>query len=222
MSTSAVVQADGRSTVRALLAVDPADVARRHQSRQFVLPSISEERTAALEREAHERGFAQGEQIGMEAAQGRAELMLSRLAATIDEIAGLRLSFLHRAERDVANLAVAIAEHVLQREVSANPELLVEMARAAIVKLSATATVTIRMHPNDLVAVSSAHGAAAEEGPIRFVADPRVGAGGCLVETPAGFIDAGIAAQIREVLRAFHGDENQGRQGGDHGAGTRI
>jgi flagellar biosynthesis/type III secretory pathway protein FliH len=77
------------------------------------------------------------------------------------------------------------------------------------------------MHPDDLVAVSSAHGAASEEGPIRFVADPRVGSGGCLVETPSGFIDAGITAQIREVLRTFHGDENQGRHGGDHGAGTR-
>jgi flagellar biosynthesis/type III secretory pathway protein FliH len=221
MSTSAAVLDEGRSVVRALLAVDPVEVARRAQSRQFVLPSISTERTATLEREAHERGFAQGEQAGLEAAQVRAELMLSRLVATIDEIAGLRLTFLRRAERDVANLAVAIAEHVLQREVSADPELLVEMARAAVVKLSATATVTIRMHPDDLVAVSSAHGAASDEGPIRFVADPRVGPGGCLVETPSGFIDAGITAQIREVLRAFHGDENPGRHGGDHGAGAR-
>jgi flagellar assembly protein FliH len=221
MSTSAVVQEDGRSVVRALLAVDPIELAGRHQSRQFVLPSITTERTAALEREAHERGFAHGEQAGLDAAQERADLMLSRLAATIDEIAGLRLSFLRRAERDVANLAVAIAEHVLQRAVSADPGLLVEMASAAIVKLDATAAVTIRMHPDDLLAVSSARGAASDEGPIRFVADPRVGSGGCQVETPSGFIDTGIAAQIREVLRAFHGDETQGRHGGDHGAGTR-
>jgi len=75
---------------------------------------------------------------------------------------------------------------------------------------------------DDLDAVSSARGAAPDDGPIRFVGDPRVGSGGCQVETPSGFIDAGIAAQIREVLRAFHGDETQGRHGGDHGAGTRV
>lgn len=196
---------DDRSVVRALLPIDPVDLERRQHSKPFLLPSVSAERVAFVEREAYERGFAQGEDAGREAAQVRSEAMLARLRATVDEIAGLRVAMLKQSERDVVQLSLGIAEHILHRAVRAEPALLLEMARAAIRKLGEAPVVSILMHPDDLAA--AAPGIATLDGPIRIAPDNHIASGGCLVQSSFGTIDASIAAQIREVLRALLGDD---------------
>jgi flagellar assembly protein FliH len=196
---------DDRSVVRALLEIDPADLERRHQSRPFQLPSVSAERVAFVEREAYELGFAQGEDAGREVAQVRSEAMLARLRSTVDEIAGLRVAMLKQSERDVVRLSLEIAEHILHRAVRAEPALLLEMARAAIRKLGEAPVVSILMHPDDLAA--AAPGVETLDGPIRIAPDKHIPSGGCLVQSSFGTIDAGVTAQIREVLRTLLGDD---------------
>jgi flagellar biosynthesis/type III secretory pathway protein FliH len=196
---------DDPSVVRALLPVDSIDLAHRNHSRPFLLPSVSAERVAFVEREAYERGFAQGEDAGREAARVRSEVMLARLRSTVDEIAGLRVALLKQSERDVVQLSLGIAEHILHHAVRAEPGLLLEMARAAIRKLGEAPIVSILMHPDDFAA--AAPGVGTLDGPISIAPDNHMPSGGCLVKSSFGTIDASVAAQIREVLRALLGDD---------------
>jgi flagellar assembly protein FliH len=169
------------------------------------LPSPSAERIAAIEREAFDRGYADGERAGEAAAAVRADAALARLTGTIEDIAALRGSIMRRSERDMVRLAVAMAERVLRREVDLDRELLVIMARTAIERLGSQTSATIHLNPidHDVVLSKRQHdfGSAVE-----LIADPSVARGACQVRSAFGTIDAGIEAQIGELSRALLGD----------------
>jgi flagellar assembly protein FliH len=171
------------------------------------LPSPAAERLLAAEREAFAKGYAEGERAGERAAVARTDAVMKRLTATIDEIASLRQGLMHRAERDLVRLAVAMAERIVRREIDLDRELLVVMARVAIDRLGETAVASVHLHPADYQAATN--GQPLPAGSVQVVADPAVPRGGCVVRSSFGTIDAGIDSQVRELSRALLGDDGQ-------------
>jgi flagellar assembly protein FliH len=163
-------------------------------------------RLAALERDAFSKGFAQGERAGGEAAAQRAEAMLRRLTETLEELATLRQQMIHETERQMVQLALAIARRVVHREVSIDQDLLVAMARVALERLGESAQVTVRLSPEDFDATSAVRAAQWTGTHVTVVADARVGRGGCRVESEFGAMDAGVDGQIHEIARALLGE----------------
>lgn len=183
------------------------------------LPSPSAERIEAIEREAFDRGYADGERAGEAAAAVRADAALARLTGTIEDIAAMRTGIMRRSERDMVHLAVTMAERVLRREVDLDRELLVVMARIAIDRLGEQCAATIHLNPIDFDVV---HARRTHElgKSIELVSDPTVPRGGCLVRSSFGTIDTGIESQIRELSRALLGDEADNVREGTDGAPT--
>lgn len=163
-------------------------------------------RLAALERDAFSRGFAQGERAGGEAAAQRGEAMLRRLTETLEELTTLREQMIHQTERQMVQLALAIARRIVHREVSIDQDLLVAMARVALDRLGESAQVTVRLSPEDFDATSAVRSAQWIGTHVTVVADARVGRGGCRVESEFGAMDAGVEGQIHEIARALLGD----------------
>jgi flagellar assembly protein FliH len=172
------------------------------------LPSPSAERLHALEREAFEKGYAEGRHAGEHAAAQQAEPVMQRLVATIDEIASLRTGVMRRSERELIRLALAMAERIVRREIDIDKALLSVMARVAIDRLGEHAVATIHLHPSDCeVALSQRD--PSQPGPIEIVADVNVPRGGCLVRSAFGSVDMGIDSQMRELARALLGDDDE-------------
>ncbi len=155
---------------------------------------------AELEREAFTKGYAQGERAGAEASARRGEATLRRLAQTIEELAGLRGDLVQKTERQVVELALAIARRILHREVTLDRELLVAMARVAIERLGEHTSATIRLNPDDYASIGSVN---CDSGIVRVVADPLVASGGCLVQSDFGLIDVSLDAQLGEMAAAL-------------------
>ena len=148
------------------------------------------------------KGYAQGERAGAEAAAKRGDATLRRLAQTVEELAGLRTELIHKTERQVVELALAIAGRVLRREVSLDRELLITMARIALERLGENTSATIRLNPDDYAFIG-AKTQVGDSSLVRVVADPLVNSGGCLVQSDFGLIDAGIDAQLGEMAAAL-------------------
>lgn len=165
-----------------------------------------EARLAALERDAFSKGFAQGERAGSEAAAQRGEAMLRRLTETLEELTTLREQMIHQTERQMVQLALAIARRIVHREVSIDQDLLIAMARVALDRLGESAHVTVRLSPQDYEATSAVRSAQWDGTHVTVVADARVGRGGCRVESEFGAMDAGVDAQIHELARALLGE----------------
>lgn len=168
---------------------------------------------AALERDAFTKGYAQGERAGLEAGGKRAEAMLRRLAQTLDEVTGLRDTMVRQTERELVQLAVAIARRILQRELAVDPELTAALAHIALERLGGAGPATVRLHPDDHAIVTAGQSLAGRQ--VDVIADPAVSRGGCIVESEFGFIDASVDAQVDEIARNVMGDPVQavGRRG---------
>jgi len=164
-------------------------------------------RLAALEREAFAKGYEQGERSGAEAAAQRGEAILRRLTQTVEELTTLRAKMIHQTERQMVQLALAIARRVVQREVSLDQDLLIAMARVALDRLGDSAQVTIRLHPEEYEATGGARVAQLTSANVTVVPDARVQRGGCRVESTVGALDAGIDAQLQEIAYALLGAE---------------
>lgn len=158
------------------------------------------------EREAFARGFAQGEAAAAAAANQRGEAMLRQLAQTLDDLVRVRAEMIRHTERQMVQLALALARRIVHREVSLDHDLLIAMARVALDRLGEGARVTVRLHPEDYEATSAAQVSLGRAG-VSVMADPSVGRCGCRVESDLGTLDAGVDAQIQELGRALLGEE---------------
>jgi flagellar assembly protein FliH len=162
---------------------------------------------ATVERDAFAKGYEQGERSGAEAAGKRGEAMLRRLSETLTELDTLRATMIRQTELQIVELALAVARRVVHREISLDKNLLVAIARVALDRLGESASVTVRLHPEEYEATGAARVAEQAGSGVTFVSDPRVPRGGCRVESDMGMVEAGVDAQIQEIARALLGEE---------------
>ncbi|MGE3707701.1 MAG: FliH/SctL family protein, partial [Vicinamibacterales bacterium] len=169
-------------------------------------PAPGPDSLAALgEREAFAQGYAQGERAGLEMATRQLAALRERLGRTLDELASLREDLTYRTERQVVDLALAVAARILHREVSLDRELLLVMARIAIDRLGDVTTATVRLHPEDEAAARGGRDGW-PGGSVSIVADPSIRPGACLIQTSQGVLEVGVDAQLKELATALLGD----------------
>lgn len=164
-------------------------------------------RAEAIERDAFAKGYAHGERAGQAAMAERADAVMAELARTVQAISAERASLLRRTERDVVRLALAMTARIVHREIGADPELLLAMARVAIDRLGEHVTASVHLHPDDHRGLTAALAARPSGDPPVFalVADPQVARGGCLVTSDYGVVDLAVDAQVAELSRALIG-----------------
>ncbi len=120
-------------------------------------------------------------------------------AEALSEIRALRHS---RVERDLVELAGAIAERVLGRELTIDPSLLAALARDGILALADRENVTVRFSsdtPDE--AKSKLIDAVTTRAPgCKVVFDRELVAGSCVVESAQGFVDESVTTRLDVVM----------------------
>lgn len=165
-------------------------------------------------------GWAEGHQEGTAAARAEHAAAVAgetariadttrRCAALLDALAGAVSSWqaaaaaLTRADvTDTVEAALRIAEAVLGHELAhtADPA---AAAVARALALLPPGEAELRIDPADLPLL----GPPATDRPLRIVADPAVGPGGCVASTAATTVDARVGAALSRVAAALCGDE---------------
>lgn len=154
------------------------------------------------------QGFAEGERAGMEMARRQLQGLTDRLRQTLDQLSTLRDDLTRRTEREMVELALAIAGRILHREVTLDRELLLVMARLALDRLTDVSTATIRLHPDDEAAARAGRDGW-PGGSVTIVPDAAVRPGACVLQTAAGQMELGIDAQLKEMAAALLGEVPQ-------------
>lgn len=174
-------------------------------------------RLATLEREAFATAYAQGEKAGVEAGTTRADAMLRRLSDTLRELEELRRSMIRQTEHQIVQLAIEMARRIVRREVQTDNDLLCAMARVALDRLGDASPATIRLNPEDYHTIVARHGGTWAGTNVNVVADPSVGRGGCMVESPFGFVDASVEAQFHVLEQALLAEDGAPATVAHHG-----
>lgn len=185
---------DGSDLLEAPVAEDEAEA---------VPPEMDEAARQALVQQAcddaYAEGFAQGQaQAALEwqrrmdeyiANQGReaAQRLQDLMGALDSSLTGMQQDMAHQ----VLALACDIARQVVRQEISVNPNALQPVVREALKMLVTEGRpAVVRLNPDDMDAVAPALDEDAGAPGVRWLADPAVAPGGCLVESAGAVIDA--------------------------------
>lgn len=157
----------------------------------------------AIQREAYEAGFAEGERAGLKLTEQKTEQILQTFNGLIAAVQQDRAALAEQHEYDLIKIAFLIATRVVHDAIMMEPERVRRVVRAALGKLPERQAVTLRLNPADrgLVEQQLATLAGAPDR-VTIEADQTVGRGGCHVLSDEGDIDATIETQLR-MLRAL-------------------
>jgi flagellar assembly protein FliH len=156
--------------------------------------------------EAYTLGFEEGRQEG-EAGEGAR--LRTAVEAAEDSLDALRLGesrWRGGIEENICALAVAVAKQVLGRELRSNLDAVVDLVRRAVAEFPIDQPIRIRVAPHDLALISatSVGDAALSIAPgrdARWLADPLVSPGGCVVEGRDRIVDGRVDSALERIYR---------------------
>jgi flagellar assembly protein FliH len=168
---------------------------RPHEEQLEAAEAEREAELAAARAAGHEEGLA----------TGRAEVSgaARALAVAASELHEARALAAEEVEPLAVDLALQIATKVLGGAFEADPELVLELIRGALRRISEPLPATLLVNPDDLELVRDSlselnveHG-----GELTARGERRVERGGCIVRTAAGEVDAQVSVQLERVAK---------------------
>jgi flagellar assembly protein FliH len=165
------------------------------------------DRAFLIEREAYEKGFAQGERDGLELGEKRLESVLDTFHEILEETGRLRRDLYQKCEGEMVQLVFALTRKILRHDLPLPEGWVKETVKAAFQYVLEPRKVILHLSPKDYQYFLSHPGdflfsrEGKEEDKAQVVADPSITRGGCFLETPLGDIDATLENQI-EALTA--------------------
>ncbi len=166
-------------------------------------PAPDPEDRERIEREAYQRGFAEGKTLGKEQATAEVQPVLERLSRCLSEVSALRPRMRRDAEKDLVGLSIAIARRVLHRELTLDPESIEGLIKVALDRLESRELCTVRVHPDQEATSRILLDRFANSHKIEIISDKSLRLGDVLLETAHGSIDASVDAQLNEIERGF-------------------
>jgi flagellar assembly protein FliH len=166
------------------------------------------DRALLIEREAYEKGFAQGERDGLELGEKRLEAILDTFRKILEEIGSLRRDLYQTYEAEMVRLVLALTRKILRHDLPLPEGWVKETVKAAFQYVLEPRKVILHLNPKDYqYLLNHPEGfpfsqGGKEESKVEVVADPSITRGGCFLETPQGDIDATLETQIGTLLPA--------------------
>jgi len=204
-----------------------AAVAAAQAEEQAQLEAAEQAARAAAEREraladARARGRDDGLIEGANAERARLGDALRAAEAALDALRKGEARWAGTIEENICALAVGIAHHIVGREVRTAPDVVSAMVQQALAEFPIDQPLSVRVNPADLQVIATAatpggqpdapvsgdpddltlrRAAVTSARDLRWVADPRVAPGGCLVEGHDRIIDGRVDTALERLYR---------------------
>jgi flagellar assembly protein FliH len=169
--------------------------------------SASRHDCSDLQRQAFEQGRKKGTEEGRAQVQAEVEVEFKRAIHLANEIGRARVAALEECERDIVEVALAISQKIILRELEIDKEFIVRQVRQILSQLVNKGLVTLKVHPQDLVVLEPLHQALQSEflegDHLVIESHEAVQLGGCLVEQAGLQLDGRLQHQMETVATEF-------------------
>lgn len=181
----------------AMDAVDREEALRAH---------FTSERARA-EADAYARGRDDGERATRTMLEQGIASAMSALSDVTSSMQVHEARWLANIEENIAALAVAVARHVVQREIIADPTFVRDLVLHAVTQYPVDRAITVRLHPEDLAACRTVLAAetTAIAHDIHWMADASIQRGGCLTEGRERIVDGRVDTALERAYRSLGG-----------------
>jgi flagellar assembly protein FliH len=174
----------------------------------------AERKAQEIEKEAYERGYAQGEKDGIEYGRKSMQITKERMEQLLGGLAALPEKVFKDYREWFLTTSLAVARRLVIRELTTQPEAFAQLVDSLLAEAEAGQSVTISINPSDLDMMRKhTDFQAIEEGSGRAVVikpDPQLERGGCRLESDIQLLDASMDARfaLLEEARLHHGPDN--------------
>lgn len=151
------------------------------------------------EQAAHTTGLRDGEARARAGYEREIHECRKGVAEALAQFARQRSDYFLAVEREVVQLALAIARKILHREAQLDPMLLAGMVRVALDQLRESGQVTVRVHPAQAADLRLFFAQQMPENPPEVIEDPSLDPAGCVLETGQGKTEIGPEIQLKEI-----------------------
>lgn len=151
-----------------------------------------------IREEARREGYQAGYASGQAAALAEANRLASAASTLTDALA----EFDQQVADELVALATEIARQVVRGELSARPDIILNVVHEALSQLPHQHA-TIFLHPDDASLVRSYSGDALAHAGHRVLEEPRLNPGDCLLESGSSQVDATLATRWRRVIETL-------------------
>ena len=167
------------------------------------------EKADRMEREAYEKGFAQGEKDGVELGQRKAVKVIENIERLLVEISTVKEEILRQYEREILEIVFAIAQKVIHRQIQSDDKV-IEGSVLEVMKLAVEKSrITLRVNPEDLEYIEELRpklfSTFKELKALTVTGDDSITRGGCFLETPYGDVDARVETQLERIHQCIEG-----------------
>lgn len=153
---------------------------------------------------AYSRGRADGERAARAGVDEEIASAMALLSEALNTVQLHESRWVSNAEENIAALAVMVARHIVQREVSADPSFVRDVVQMAMTQYPLDQEITIRINPEDLTACrASIEDSGRRE--IRWISDVSILRGGCLMEGRERIIDGRVDTALERAYRSLGG-----------------
>ena len=178
--------------------------------RRDIFGDTPEQADAAFERlrsEAYELGMASAK-IELERSKRALASEAQALSSALNSLAQPIALVDEQVQQQIAELAIAIAKHLLRRELRQDPEQVIAIVRETLALLPATTPeIRVLLHPEDALLVRMRLAQPVGLGAWTIIEDPTLSRGGCRVTAGLSQIDARVETRFAEVITAMLGED---------------
>ncbi len=165
---------------------------------------------AAAKEQGSREGYEAGYQEGLKAAQDeqrQAILDANALAEkTIADAKADKLNYLVEAEKQIAGMVLDIADKILPQHFIDIPQVILPLVRKAVMKIKDQPEVIVRVSPDQydllLLAKNEFQSLLEGQGTLEIKSDETLSVSDCILESPAGNVDARLSVQLEAVKAA--------------------
>lgn len=154
------------------------------------------------EEAAYQRGYAQGQLDFAAAREHELGQVVGGAKAAVHALETAADTLRSQVATTVHALAVAIARHLVERELTQSPIDVARLVEKALALAPTSGPVVVRLNPGDLLALQEIGGTATlatSALELRWTADATISRGSCLVETAASVIDGRVDRALLDL-----------------------
>jgi flagellar assembly protein FliH len=160
------------------------------------------------EKEAHDKGHAEGFKQGEMDAREEFQPCLKSAEDIIQELSGFRKKMYSKVEREMIEMVISLVKKVIHFELSTRDDSIQEMIRLAVQSVLDKETMTIKINPKDKEHAENFRPELqhlfGEIKNISFEASTSIEQGGCIIETNFGTVDARMDKLGEQIDKILH------------------
>ncbi len=169
----------------------------------------AQKKATLLEREAYEKGFAQGEMDGLDLGEKKALKVIENIENLFIEMSHLKKEILKQYEKEILDLIFAIAKKIVHHHIESDQRIVKDIVFKAFDLASEKSKIMLRINPEDFDYIErlkpELFSKFKDLKSIMVTSDLSITRGGCLLETPYGDVDATVETQLEKIYQSLEG-----------------